>query len=243
VNRVLIVNADDFGRSPGINRGVFQAFEHGIVTSASLMVRWPSAAEAADFTRSHPQLGLGLHVDLGEWFYDNNAWQCRYEVVPIDDVAAVERELKSQLEAFRTLTGLEPSHIDSHQHVHLRPGLRAGFLTLSKGAGVPLRRVDSPARYCGDFFGQTHQGAPLRAAIDTHALLQLVRQLPEGVTEIICHPALAADTDSSYGTERVLELEALCDRRVRRLVDRLGIRLCSYRSLSTQTRQLPQGAQ
>src|SRR5437879_4472175 len=52
--RYLIVNADDFGRSPGVNRGIMSAYEHGIVTSASLMVRWPAAAEAAK------QLGVPL---------------------------------------------------------------------------------------------------------------------------------------------------------------------------------------
>jgi predicted glycoside hydrolase/deacetylase ChbG (UPF0249 family) len=240
VSRILIVNADDFGRSAGINRGVFQAFDHGIVTSASLMVRWPSSVEAAEFARLHPQLGVGLHVELGEWFYQSGAWQCRYEVVPIDDIAAIELELKHQLETFRSLTGQEPSHIDSHQHVHLRPALRPVFLALSKNAGVPLRRVDSPAKYCGDFFGQTRHGAPLHGAIDTRALLALLQQLPAGITEIVCHPAVAVDTDSGYGRERVLELDALCDPEVLALVDRLGICMSSFKNAEAQMTQGPQ---
>ena len=56
----LIVNADDFGQSPGVNRGIIEAHEHGIVTSASLMVRWPAAASAAAYAREHARLGLGL---------------------------------------------------------------------------------------------------------------------------------------------------------------------------------------
>ena len=63
----LIVNADDFGQSPGVNRGVIAAHERGVVTSTSLMVRWPSAAAAAAYAREHPALSVGLHVDLGEW--------------------------------------------------------------------------------------------------------------------------------------------------------------------------------
>jgi predicted glycoside hydrolase/deacetylase ChbG (UPF0249 family) len=51
-NRYLIVNADDFGQSHGVNRGVIEAFENGIVTSASLMVRWPAAVEAAAYARA-----------------------------------------------------------------------------------------------------------------------------------------------------------------------------------------------
>ena len=50
--RRLIVNADDFGQSPGVNRGIIEAHQHGIVTSASLMVSWPAAAEAAAYGRA-----------------------------------------------------------------------------------------------------------------------------------------------------------------------------------------------
>jgi predicted glycoside hydrolase/deacetylase ChbG (UPF0249 family) len=64
--RYLIVNADDFGQSDGINQGVVKAYERGIVTSASLMVRWPTASAAAVYARAHPDLSLGLHIDLGE---------------------------------------------------------------------------------------------------------------------------------------------------------------------------------
>src|SRR5919199_1733575 len=116
--RALIVNADDFGLSPGINAGVAAAHERGIVTSASLMVRWPAAGEAAAYARAHPALSLGLHVDLGEWAYRDGAWVQLYQVVPEDDRAAVAEELSRQLAAFRALVGRHPTHLDSHQHVH-----------------------------------------------------------------------------------------------------------------------------
>src|SRR3712207_7572277 len=78
--RYLIVNADDFGRSFGVNRGIIEAHENGIVTSASLMVRWPAAAAAAAYAKERPGLGLGLHLDLGEWAYKAGAWPAVYEV-------------------------------------------------------------------------------------------------------------------------------------------------------------------
>src|SRR5207249_7492687 len=83
--RYLIVNADDFGLSPGVNRGIIKAHDQGIVTSASLMVRMPAAAEAAAYAREHPSLSVGLHCDLGEWTYRDRKWEPVYEVAPLDD--------------------------------------------------------------------------------------------------------------------------------------------------------------
>jgi hypothetical protein len=67
--KYLIVNADDFRLSPAVNRGIIEAHEHAIVTSASLIVRWLAATEAAVYSREQPNLNLGLHRNLGEWAY------------------------------------------------------------------------------------------------------------------------------------------------------------------------------
>jgi chitin disaccharide deacetylase len=65
--RRLIVNADGFKRSHGINRGIFTPHQHAIVTSGSLMLRWPAARDGLAFARAAPALGLGLHLELPEW--------------------------------------------------------------------------------------------------------------------------------------------------------------------------------
>src|SRR5207249_2598538 len=109
--RRLVVNADDFGYSPGINAGVLEAHRRGIVTSASLMVPRRAARELKTF-------GVGLHADFGEWRYENGGWVPLYAVVPLDSSELVERELRTQLARFRALVGREPTHLDSHQHVH-----------------------------------------------------------------------------------------------------------------------------
>ncbi len=88
-DRCLIVNADDFGVTAGVNRGIAEAHERGIVTSASLMVRYPAAAEAAQYARRHLELSVGLHVELGEWLYDEGEWQLAYQVVDAADASAV----------------------------------------------------------------------------------------------------------------------------------------------------------
>src|SRR5918911_2757332 len=110
LRRRLIVNADDFGLCPGVSQGILAAHEHGIVTSASLMVRPPSAAEAVACSREHPRLSLGLHIDLGEWVYCDEAWTPLYEVVPLGDAAAVADEVRRQLDMFRSLVGRDPTH-------------------------------------------------------------------------------------------------------------------------------------
>ena len=66
MRRYLIVNGDDFGLSAGVNQGIIECAEHGILTSASLMVRWPAAIEAASYAKQNRAISVGLHVDLGD---------------------------------------------------------------------------------------------------------------------------------------------------------------------------------
>src|SRR3712207_4709946 len=113
LRRLVIVNADDFGQTVGINAGVRRAHERGILTSASLMVRWAAAADAADYARTRPDLSVGLHVDLGEWEYEAGVWTTRYDVIPIDDEGAVREEVERQVNAFRRLAHRDPTHLDS----------------------------------------------------------------------------------------------------------------------------------
>src|SRR5204863_697475 len=98
VARYLIVNADDFGLSPGVNRGIIEAHENGIVTSASLMVRWPAAQEAAAYALASPRLGLGLHLDFCEWIVRDHEWVIAYEVVSMTDATAIDQEVARQIE-------------------------------------------------------------------------------------------------------------------------------------------------
>lgn len=226
--RFLIVNADDFGRSPGINRGIVRAHREGIVTSASLMVRWPAATAAAALADENPALSVGLHLDLCEWVCRDGAWTALYEVVSTDDERAVRDEVARQLDGFRRLLGRDPTHLDSHQHVHRREPVAAVLASAARELGVPLRHFDPGIRYCGDFFGQTRDGLPLPEYIGAEHLVRLLRALPEGVTELACHPAEGDDCRSSYGPERALELEALRDPRVAEAVVEAGIRLRSF---------------
>ncbi len=231
VARSLIVNADDFGRSPGINRGVMRAFACGILTSASLMVRWPSALDAATFARNHPELSLGLHVDLAEWACQDGAWKPVYEAVPVDDAAAVAKEVARQLATFHRLTGRDPTHLDSHQHVHRSPAIGTLLLDMAALLRIPLRAYAPRVRYFGGFYGQTGTGDPLPDRITVAALTEVLRSLPAGVTELGCHPGEGDCIPSPYAVERTVELRTLCDPRVRVALMAEGISLRSFHEL------------
>jgi chitin disaccharide deacetylase len=226
--RYLIVNADDFGLSHGINRGVIQAHERGIVTSASLMVRGRVAAEAAAYCHKHPELSVGLHFDLGEWACRSDTWVQLYQVVPEDDFAAVAVEAARQLAAFRRLVGRNPTHIDSHQHAHLEGPARVILGRMARQLRVPLRRRSSCVRYCGDFYGQGSNGKPYPNLITVPALIRILKALPPGFTELGCHPGLRNAGNSMYRSERGRELETLCDPRVREAITEIGIELRSF---------------
>jgi chitin disaccharide deacetylase len=224
--RTLIVNADDLGLSDAVNAGIVEAHERGIVTSASLMVRRAAAAEAVDVARRHPGLAVGLHLDFGEWVYEDGRWRVAYERCSSQEPREVEAECHAQVEAFRDLLGRDPTHLDSHQHVHMGEPVASVVVALAAELGVPLR--DHGVRYEGGFYGQTGKGMPWPEGIAVERLVKLIGLLPSGWTEIGCHPGLGVDAESSYGLEREQEVRALCDPRVRAAVERAGVALRSF---------------
>ena len=225
---ILIVNADDFGLTAGVNAGIIRAHERGLVTSASLMVRGAAVTDAAAYAKTRPQLGVGLHIDLCEWRCVNDEWQLAYEVVPLADKRAVRAEVTRQLETFMRLMGRAPDHLDSHQHVHHDEPLKTILTELAKKLGVVLRHTDARVNYCGAFYGQSDKGYAYHEGISVDALVKILRELPPGVSELCCHPGLDAGLDSVYRVERELECAALCDARVRAALAEAGIELRTF---------------
>jgi predicted glycoside hydrolase/deacetylase ChbG (UPF0249 family) len=240
MKRLLIVNADDFGQSTGVNRGIIRAHEGGIVTSASMMVRWPAAADAAQYCLKRPQLSVGLHLDLGEWIFRSDEWVPVYEVAPLSDVAAVKQEIWRQLAEFRRLAGKNPTHIDSHQHVHTREDVRPLAAEMARSLGVPLRNCDARVQYSAKFYGQTAEGQALPELIRVDALSVVLRDLPAGVTELGCHPGIGNDLSTMYSGERAQEVETLCDPRIRAALARYDIRLCSFAEIEQAGTEIKQ---
>jgi predicted glycoside hydrolase/deacetylase ChbG (UPF0249 family) len=228
--KVLIVNADDLGYDPEIDRGILEAHRRGIVTSATAMVETPFAAAAL---RGAPSsLGLGLHAVLD----------------PGLGRAEAEAALRRQLARFEELRGAPPSHLDSHKHAHARPEILAAFAAVAAERRLPVRAMDAATRaalragavrVADAFLGD----ATLRPAWTVEALVASLSGVGEGVTELMAHPGHApSHARTSFGVEREQELAALCDPRARAALDRAGIRLRSYADVWGELGARPPGA-
>jgi len=213
VTRRLIVNADDFGLTLGVSRGIARAHAEGIVTATSLMVDEPAAAAAAELAAGLPDLDVGLHA-----------------VAPAD--GDWPTALQRQLERFTALTGHTPTHLDSHHNAHLDPAALPHFRRAADALGIPLRGHSSASllrRFYGRWDDETHPEwlAPgnLLRLIDDHA--------PSAWIELMCHPGHAdADLRSSYAAERDVEVATLCDPRLPAALTARGIALARFRDLA-----------
>src|SRR5436190_3626011 len=226
--KYLIVNADDFGLSDGVNRGFIEAAESGILTSASLMVRQPAASAAAHYARTKARISVGLHLDFGEWFYRDGEWLPLYAVVPTEDSKAVAAEISHQLAEFQRLVGKNPTHLDSHQHVHRNEPVLSIAKEIAKDLNLPLRNFAPLVRYCGDFYGQTAEGEHWPEGISLSNLQNILNCLPDGVTELGCHPGYGDGLATIYRKERAMEISVLCRPELRGLLKALGIELRSH---------------
>lgn len=218
--KCLIINADDFGVSTGVNRGILESHTRGIVTSASLMVNRPAVAEAVAMSRDRPALGIGLHWDGG----GEGATE-----LDLDDVQLVRDEFQRQLERFYQLVGRMPTHVDSEAHAHRHEHLMPVFQELVEPLGVPLRD-DGRVRFVGSFYAQWYMFVTNLKYVSVPFLQKMLKEdVPDGWTEISCHAGYPSpDHESIYNVEREAEVRTLTDPRIRQTIDELGIRLVSY---------------
>ncbi len=289
----LIVNADDFGMTAGVNRAVVEAHQHGIVTSATLMATGRAAAEAAAIAKSTPNLDVGAHIVLleGTPALEPNdtpslttqmadgraAFQRGFgafvsaaltERIAADDIY---RETLAQIERLRQL-GVELSHLDTHKHAHAFPGVFHPFLRAAAEAGV--RAVRNPyepfwamggailrtprlwtryvpvhlmAAFASEFRLECRRmglvttdgalGITLTGYMDQRSLETLLGRIPEGTWELLCHPAYEDEEWWTLGPRRgsgAAELNVLTSPETRHTVEKLGIRLITYREISAE---------
>ena len=243
----LIVNADDLGRTRGINEGIFEAHENGLVTSSTLMVIYPAAEEAAAQLDRFPDLGIGLHVQLsgGAPLLPADSIQSlvdeqgRFPAKPegLVDIAPdqIRIEIQAQFVRFRELTGRLPTHLDSHHHSHRVPEVCEAIIDLACEWNLPIRRsstaiadwlrqtrIPTTDVFNEDFFGSA-------ARLDV--LLDIIRGLEPETTELMCHPGISDDElrrDSSYADEREEELQVLTQPEALQAIQERGIQLTHF---------------
>jgi predicted glycoside hydrolase/deacetylase ChbG (UPF0249 family) len=243
--RRLIVNADDFGFARDINEGIVRAHREGIVTATTLMANGPAFDDAVALAHANPALDVGCHLvlvggrslahpsrDLPATIPRMVAALAAGRVRPYEEFAVQVRRIVD--------AGLRPTHLDTHKHAHILPPVLAAAARVAREFGIPwMRRVLSvggrwlhPAgcRTTDRFLGFSMTGR-----FRTRELVQMIRSLPEGLTEFMCHPGLCGDELRSAPTRlrehRVRELEALTSAEARRAIEESGVRLVSYREL------------
>lgn len=231
MSRRVIVNADDFGLSPEINRGIIEGHRRGIITSTSLMVKGEAAEEALKAAIENPNLSFGLHVVIGEWELRNGQWETIYKYCDTNDIDACREEVLFQLSEYRRIMGVNPTHIDSHQHVHRYSQEMMAMFTeiLREYGGVPLRGMCPGLSASGKFWGWDGNNQPDLPKITPAWLIEVLRALPDGsTTELSCHAGHIGDIDLTYNQEREIELASICSPEVKAAIKELGIKLISY---------------
>jgi hopanoid biosynthesis associated protein HpnK len=273
----LIVNADDLGLCEAVNRGIARAHDGGIVTSASMLVTGDALAQAVELARARPGLDLGIHLSLiqtrpvcsaaripslmgggGRLHRDWRAFLSGYlrkRVRP----AEIEAELRAQMEK-ALATGLSFSHLDSHQHVHMLPGVLPIVVRLAGEYGIGAVRFPKERRAVGRREGRGRaELVALRAACAlsrpllarngllvpdefrgfaeagrwrAESLVEAIFELGSGLTEIGCHPGDddGVDTELGWGYRWEQELAALTSPEVAAAVSQGGVKLTTYRA-------------
>jgi predicted glycoside hydrolase/deacetylase ChbG (UPF0249 family) len=220
VAKFLIFDADDFGASVGVNRGIVECHTCGVVTSTSMMVTGRAVREAVAMSRDHPNLAIGLHWDV--WGEDEREFDTT-------DIQAVRDEFQHQLDQFYGLVGRMPTHVDSHRHAHREEHLVTVFRELVEPLGVPLRD-DGRVRFVGGFYAQWEWMVTNLEYVSVPFLQKMLfEEVTEGWTEFSCHPGYTSpDYKAVYLAEREAEVRTLTDPRIRQTLDQLGVRLVSF---------------
>lgn len=251
MERLLIVNADDFGLSKGQNYGILDACKNGLVTSTTALVNGAAIDHAAQLSRRTPELAVGMHFvltlgepltpmpglaregKLGKWI-----WQVAEEdALPLEEI---ERELACQYQRFVDLFDAEPTHFDSHHHVHMIPQIFPLVAEFAKSKGIALRidrtiphafaipeGLRSSEGFSSEFYGEAISEALFLQALDASTARG------EASLEMMCHPAFVDNTimGSAYCYPRLAELDVLTAASLKYAIAERGYRLGTYRDV------------
>jgi predicted glycoside hydrolase/deacetylase ChbG (UPF0249 family) len=260
--KYLIPNADDFGYTRDVNDGIVHAHRAGILTATTLMATGAEFDHAVTCARENPGLDVGVHLVLvgGPGFPPTVARLmaeiARGRLRIYDELSAQVRKVLN--------AGIRPTHLDTHKHTHLLPPVLDAVARISAEFQIPWvrRPFDYPmnagsvpwsrqmvSRGLGFARARFHRvltkyqcrttdhfaGFQITGHYDAAELARLLRALPDGVTEFMCHPGFCTAELQASKTRlkesRRRELDALTSREVRDAIQECGIQLASYREL------------
>jgi predicted glycoside hydrolase/deacetylase ChbG (UPF0249 family) len=205
MSKYLIVNADDFGYSYSINKGIIEAHTNGIVTSTSVMVDAIASDQAKDLTK-FPDLSVGLHFEVKE-------------------VVNVKAELERQIDKFVAIVGKSPDHLDTHKRHTTDEGIKEVLEDYAKTYNIPVRIFN--AKHIGSFGINSDDGsvAQLKRSID---------EATEEYNELMSHAGYSDNylrEHSSYNDPREDELRSICDTEIKQYIQDKGLTLANWRDL------------
>ncbi|CAM3746052.1 chitin disaccharide deacetylase [Parendozoicomonas haliclonae] len=242
----LIINADDFGLTRGVNLGIIEACHQGVVRSATVMAGMPATEHAAELARQTPALRTGIHLRLtagapmasnvssllGDDYHLQK--QAAFWANTAMVSAEIERELRAQIDSLIAL-GFQLTHIDGHHHCHTHPLVAPVVEQLSYEYRLPVRPCLQPVVYQNTRLSFTDKfyGDDLKV----ESLLDIVKAAREetDVLEVMCHPALVDEPlsqISNYSLPRTRELAILTDSDLPDELTRLGVSLADYSHIS-----------
>lgn len=206
--KYLIVNADDFGYSASVNKGIIEAHIKGIVTATSVMVDSFAASEAAKLNK-FPDLSVGLHFAISN--FDN-----------------VNGELERQFMKFMDIVGAKPDHINSHKIYTENPGLTNEMQAFATLHNIRLRR------FCGVKFIDSFFGPHADGDVSVAQLKKTIDKATDNCNEIMCHVGYSDDflrEHSSYNDMREQELATICDPSIKEYLAQKDIQLINWKEL------------
>lgn len=233
--KYLITNADDFGFTRDVNRGIIEAHRNGILTATTLMANGAAFDDAVELARQNPNLDIGVHlvlVDLQGFPPTIPKLILSLPQMQIYDVLSAQ--VRKVLAA-----GIQPSHLDTHKHTHLLPPVFNALVRIADEFHIPwVRRRFGPFRFLParrarstDYF----TGFRLTGRYGATELANLIRNLPDGSIEFMCHPGFCTDELRASRTRlkdsRQRELDALTSQEVRAALEESGVKLVRYRDL------------
>ena len=242
----MIVNADDLGFTRDVNDGIVEAHRDGILTSATLMANGAAFRHGVICAKENPGLSVGVHLVLvGERGLPETP--ARLVMAVLGRRLNLERELDRQMKRVIE-AGIEPTHLDTHKHTHLLPRVAEAVGKISEKYGVRWVRRPLPKPLFGAWstrillrYGcrmvDRFAGFELTGRLDETELVRVIERLPEGTTELMCHPGYCRGELRAARTRlqdsREVEMRALTSRAAREAVHKAGVELVGYREVET----------